>query len=461
MHAGTGVAPFHGACDDGPGSRRPSWLPFCGRAIFICGSYLHATGQPFMSTHVPQVTGKLREETLALSSNSAEFVDRCYEAFASSEGAYAQLPPATRSDVMELIKLSAALWFEAVLTGTPPSDEDVEHFALFGRRRVHQGIGLTALLGAFRIGSRELWNSYIQIATKNAEVRDELLFSLSSYLLDHFGKMVQAITAAYLDEKYQQSRRRDVLRYELCHIIFSETGDVAEFNRVSEAIGLDPTIPRVALAFETNIPVSMVSRVESDLDKVLIRISRVCKVDASDLVRVIYRERFVVWLPCLRGDSILTSDRRVGELAEKLIESVPELKLAGVGMMASGPTGWFSSVDEALKTLELGARADSGTHVFRYSDIALREGARRAENVLSYLESLIERLTHEPELLKTLECYLDQFKKRKQTAAMLGIHPNTLNYRLDRIQEMTGSDLDDPGWLAKLYVAVKLRRSST
>ena len=142
-----------------------------------------------------------------------------------------------------------------------------------------------------------------------------------------------------------------------------------------------------------------------------------------------------------------------------MVADVPEFKQVGIGMMGQGPSGWSGSVDEAFKALEVGERNGSDG-VYRYSDIALNEGARRSDNVLRYLESLIERLSHEPDLLKTLECYLEQFQKRKKTASVLGIHPNTLNYRLERVQEITGGSLEDPAWLAKLYVAVRLRKGS-
>jgi carbohydrate diacid regulator len=175
---------------------------------------------------------------------------------------------------------------------------------------------------------------------------------------------------------------------------------------------------------------------------------------------VMYRGRLIVWIPCIRGDSVLASDRRMGELAPRLIANVPEFKQVGVGMMGQGPSGWSGSVDEAVKALEVGERNGGGDSVYRYSDIALNEGARRSDNVLRYLESLVERLSHEPDLLRTLECYLEQFQKHKQTALVLGIHPNTLNYRLERIQEIAGGSLADPAWLAKLYVATRLRKDS-
>jgi sugar diacid utilization regulator len=199
---------------------------------------------------------------------------------------------------------------------------------------------------------------------------------------------------------------------------------------------------------------------EAELDRVQLAVSRLAKVSAIDLVRVMYRGRLIIWFPCIRGDSLLASDRRMGELATRLIEAVPEFKQVGVGMMGLGSSGWAGSVEEALKALELGERCGGSHGAYRYSDIALNEGARRSDNVLRYLESLIERLSHEPDLLKTLECYLEQLQKRKQTASTLGIHPNTLNYRLERIQEIAGGRLENPAWLARLYVAIQLRKGS-
>jgi DNA-binding PucR family transcriptional regulator len=80
--------------------------------------------------------------------------------------------------------------------------------------------------------------------------------------------------------------------------------------------------------------------------------------------------------------------------------------------------------------------------------------------VLRYLDSLLERLAAEPELLTTLQTYFEQQQRRKVAADALGIHPNTLNHRLERIETLLGARLDDAGWVAKLYVAIKLRQGS-
>jgi carbohydrate diacid regulator len=409
---------------------------------------------------IPRVTGKLREATAAYELDPSVIVERSYRAITQSDPTYAGLSPSTRNDFMESIRFSAVLWCKTMLTGEYPSDGDMETFRNLGRRRVHQGVELASLLRAYRVGSKELWAIYLEFAAEHKDVQDELLFTVSPYLLDHFDEMAQAIASAYMEEQYEQSRWKDALRYELCNLIFSAPGDVNEFNRVAETIGIDPTIARVAFAFNADAPDTLPSRVETELDRMLLIVARMAKINASDLVRVMYRGRLIVWIPCIRGDSLLASDRRMQELAARLIENIPEFKQIGVGMMGQGPAGWSGSVDEAVKALEIGERDGGAESVYRYSDIALNEGARRSDNVLRYLESLIERLSHEPDLLRTLECYLGQFQKRKKTALILGIHPNTLNYRLERIQQITGGSLEDPAWLAKLYVAIRLRTGS-
>ncbi len=45
------------------------------------------------------------------------------------------------------------------------------------------------------------------------------------------------------------------------------------------------------------------------------------------------------------------------------------------------------------------------------------------------------------------------------TAGSLGIHPNTLNYRLDRIEALLDAKIDDPTWIARLFIALRLRKT--
>ncbi|GEN53225.1 PucR family transcriptional regulator [Halobacillus faecis] len=64
--------------------------------------------------------------------------------------------------------------------------------------------------------------------------------------------------------------------------------------------------------------------------------------------------------------------------------------------------------------------------------------------------------TKQTELLFTLESYLANNGKGKQTANELFIHPNTLNYRIKQIQELTNIDFSDFNMKAYLYTELLL-----
>jgi carbohydrate diacid regulator len=413
-----------------------------------------------IAANVPKATGALRERCAQLAADPSSVTQRVCASLEEFEESYSRLLPTIRQDVLQFLGFIAKLWFNSVLTGTFPSADEIETLAQTGRRRVHQGVALASVLRGFRFGGREAWHALLSCAEGNPEARDELLFVISRYQLEFFDSLSQTISQAYLDEQYQRLRWRDSLRHELAALVFQFPDDVAAFQRTAEALGLDPTAARVALVLDLKLPKATPTRLEGELDRVTLSASRQLKCGYEDLVRVLHRERLVIWAPCIRGDTLVAADRRIFEHAAALARAVPEIQAVGVGLMNQGPAGWASSVDEGFKALEFGVRGKANQKVHLYSDIAVNESVRRTHNVLRYLDSLLERLAGEPELLVTLQTYFDEQQRRKIAADALGIHPNTLNHRLERIESLLGCKLDDAGWIAKLHVALRLRQRS-
>ena len=63
---------------------------------------------------------------------------------------------------------------------------------------------------------------------------------------------------------------------------------------------------------------------------------------------------------------------------------------------------------------------------------------------------------HNSSLVKTIDAYFDHHGNISQTAESLFIHRNTLLYRLDRIQELTGHDLNQANMRLALHLSLKL-----
>jgi carbohydrate diacid regulator len=411
-----------------------------------------------VSFSIPKVSGPIRGHASALATDPSGIVNRTYARLLDLEAGYADLPSSVQDDVLQFLERCARLWFETLAKGSPPAPEELELLADAGRRRVHQGIALSPVLRAFRLAGLEVWSALLMVAEKDDESRDQLLFEVSRYLLESFDHMSQTISQAYLDEQYQRARWREALRFELCSLIFRNPEDVDGFKKCAESLGLDPTLSRIALAIEMKPIKALPSKLESEYDRLNLSVSRHFKSAYGDLVRVFHRGRLIVWVPCIRGDTLVAADRRFADCAVALLNATSEILSVGIGLLNQGPSGWALSVDEACKALEYGTPAPGKRSVHLYSDIVVNEGVRRTDNVLRYCNSLLERLATEPELLSTLQTYFDQLQRRKVTADVLGIHPNTLNHRLERVETLLGARLDEAGWIAKLHIAVRLRQ---
>jgi purine catabolism regulator len=65
---------------------------------------------------------------------------------------------------------------------------------------------------------------------------------------------------------------------------------------------------------------------------------------------------------------------------------------------------------------------------------------------------------HHSSLIQTLASYFAHHGNLSQTAEALYIHRNTLQYRMDRIAEISGFDLDNPETRLAVQLAIKAYR---
>lgn len=412
-----------------------------------------------MNNSVPEISADLRAWTEQLSLDRPRIVERVYTMLIGIEP-YRDLDAATRRDLHNSIEYSAELWFNTLLTGTAPAHDALKAFQDFGRRRIYQGVPLQSVLRAFRLGSRELWCLTIEGCKEQPVLQHELLFRISPYLMEYFDEMAQLISQAYMDEQYRQARWRESLQHQLHSIVFNFPDDLDGFTKTAAALGLDATVPRIALAIELrDIDVDAVE-FESELDRVVAAVSTRLKLSTDDVFNGWHRNLLIVWVPCRRGDLMGMSDRDIARRISAVAQAMPEIRAIGVGLMSEGAAGWAMSATEAGRALSFGRAHTDADRIRLYSDIVVEESVRGTRNALRYLVSLIEQLANEPDLLMTLEVYFAQLQRRKTTASVLGIHPNTLNYRLDRIEQILGAKLDDVGWISRLDVALKLRAAT-
>ncbi|MER6673525.1 helix-turn-helix domain-containing protein [Streptomyces sp. NPDC000983] len=157
----------------------------------------------------------------------------------------------------------------------------------------------------------------------------------------------------------------------------------------------------------------------------------------------------------LRSPEVLTpATGAAGRLLERAEGAGAGIAAARAGLAELGPA-WREASAAARAVLaepRLGPVAEwAGIGPYRLL-AALPPGAAR-DTAVAPLLSPAHR-----ELARTAEVYLDRAGQAARTAAELGIHRQTLYYRLSRVEQLTGLDLDDGEHRLLLHMVLKAAR---
>ncbi|MFF4414939.1 PucR family transcriptional regulator [Streptosporangium sp. NPDC001559] len=154
--------------------------------------------------------------------------------------------------------------------------------------------------------------------------------------------------------------------------------------------------------------------------------------------------------------------------AERVVVLAPEDRADGVaralaeygGVGLGAPVGLDdlrAGLDQADRAL---AAAGRGTErVTRFADLAGQGllsllDAEAAEAFSAALLAPLREYGSRADLLESLRAYLACNGHWDAAAQRLGVHRHTLRYRMRRVAELLGRDLDDPGARAELWVAL-------
>jgi sugar diacid utilization regulator len=253
----------------------------------------------------------------------------------------------------------------------------------------------------------------------------------------------------------------DEMRRRLGELIFDETGDTRAFAELGYRLGFDLSLPRVALVIDFLGAHSHTERC-GDIHAVLVQsIARYLKLAVEQLAYVTRCGHFVAWVPRARDNSIMKSQLMLSKALDRFAEHNMQVHAIGVGLANENLRGWTRSAEEAMSALNAlrGCRKGSVKVLF-YSDIVIEKSVCTNESALRYFAMVLDALIYEKDLIRTLQSYFDHRQHRKATAAALNIHPNTLAYRLNRIEMLLDADLSAPSWIARLFTALKLHEAS-
>lgn len=167
---------------------------------------------------------------------------------------------------------------------------------------------------------------------------------------------------------------------------------------------------------------------------------------------------------------VLADETLPNQLRDSLQQSLQQHQVSdvisvGIGRYAEGMQGIRRSHQDARQSLSLGRRLYGSGHVTDYDELGIYRLILAAEALPEMrtfhdesLANLIEydRL-HNSNLVQTLEAFFQANCSPKEASSILQVHRNTVLYRLERIAEITGQDLDDSDVRLRLHLALYVR----
>jgi len=139
---------------------------------------------------------------------------------------------------------------------------------------------------------------------------------------------------------------------------------------------------------------------------------------------------------------------------------------AGISRIAKDIGGLRSAVYQALDACSLGQRIEGRASPYYYEELGLYRlltGIRARAEVKRFYDETLGALvrydaTHGTDLVHTLQVFFEQNGNASQTSRALFVHRNTLNYRLQRIIEISGLDLNDNEARLAFQLALKVHQ---
>ncbi|WP_436954311.1 PucR family transcriptional regulator [Streptomyces sp. SudanB182_2057] len=324
--------------------------------------------------------------------------------------------------------------YQGLLTGVAarraPTREEIEAAHALGAERAATGLPLHALVEAYHVGYREMWN----VLLARAQSHDPRAVAQLVSIVGMVWTWVQHSSSAAAEAYGAAVRAADATLLRLTHQFLDGLVTAApagvDLEQLAAALTFDPAGEFQALC----------SPAEDWPDERMMELRH---------------HRWPGTLRCAtRGNLMITL---VQDIAPRAVVDAarrqnPEVSF-GIGLPRTGLPGAAMSMADARAALPL---ADPGQVKYFADHWLLATLAPTAQRFAVLLEPCREVARHHPDLAETVRGFAENGFSLSATARVLHVHPNTVKYRLQRWQQLTGWDVRTWQGLSSTLIALGL-----
>jgi hypothetical protein len=350
---------------------------------------------------------------------------------------------------LESLAIETARLLSRMLAGEISGDrDDLAGVRRRVSRRVHQGIGLEPFLHAYRIAQSEYWDACSREAVV-AGLPGEAALALGSRLHEVMDTMTAHAAESYLREEMRVSRRSGrALRDLIERLIAGRGGEVGRRPAAAPGFDLDSELLIAVARAEAGTGGSIDDRLESFRAEV----ERSAVSSGLRPLVALRQGELVVIVP---GDDWSGEAR---DSLEAAWVGAGEGVDGGIRIGLGGPGAGAESVGRSYRDALLAlSYASSVQPVIALADLGSLQSALAGADLAAsqVIASHAARFAALPDatqasIAETVRAFAAASLNVTAAANDLGLHPNTLRYRLERIADQTGHDPRDFTGLVEL-----------
>jgi hypothetical protein len=363
----------------------------------------------------PVISERLRPEIPSL----------CDEIIAEIARAIPQFRPMVTGeftdDVEAAVTSNLTTFVDRLVAPSMPAPERDELCRALGRRQAGSDTGLSRLEASFRMGVRISWRRFAPILHRH-HVASATQSRLADLMFGYVDEMIALAQEGFLEARDVWQCGRTRLRRNLARALLTGTANEHTLSDLAAGAGWEVLPEATVVLADSGVRIDGAMLDEDVL------------VDTED-------NHDVLIVPGRLDEARLATLRAAADAAR----------------LAAGPTVPLTEIPESLRwARRLLVLAETGPvaeeQVLLADDHLLSLwlssepwlGARLLERQLAPLDSMTS--AQRARMIETLSAWLAAHGDAQRMADALGIHPQTVRYRVRRLRSAFGSAFDDPEW---------------
>ena len=278
-----------------------------------------------------------------------------------------------------------------------------------------------------------------------------------------YGQLIRAFAEMLL--RYRAGQKQRVIRDQESRSLLRE---ILYFSGIEDhkahiiarasAIGCDLSIPRAAVLISAELPADEMDAVQEAVDQAF---------DLQQSIAAALSSRQILVLATVATAAY--GEPNLGQLRQRCVDLQKSLQrlqpdcVIGVGSVAAGVTALQASCEEAMLTARSAQRSLPPAPVLLSEGVVLERMIsaipyKHYSRAASHAIEVIQEQRDAEEIMHMVRVWCQQSFSVSNTARALFIHKNTLLYRVERLQRLTGYDLRSFRDAMTLYLMISMQQ---